>query len=37
VIAGAQPMIILDATIVNIAPPSIQQALHPSTTSWRGC
>jgi EmrB/QacA subfamily drug resistance transporter len=33
VIAGAQLMIILDATIVNIALPSIQQALHFSTTS----
>ncbi len=33
VIAGAQLMVVLDATIVNIALPHIQQALHFSTTS----
>jgi EmrB/QacA subfamily drug resistance transporter len=33
VIAGAQLMIVLDATIVNIALPSIQRALHFSPTS----
>lgn len=33
VIAGAQLMVILDATIVNIALPHIQSALHFSTTS----
>jgi EmrB/QacA subfamily drug resistance transporter len=33
VIAGAQLMIVLDATIVNIALPSIQRALHFNTTS----
>ncbi len=35
-IAGAQLMIVLDATIVNVALPSIQRALHFSTTglSW---
>jgi EmrB/QacA subfamily drug resistance transporter len=33
VIAGAQLMIILDATIVNIALPSMQKALHFSPTS----
>jgi len=36
VIAGAQLMVVLDATIVNIALPHIQSALHFSTTglSW---
>jgi len=36
VIAGAQLMVVLDATIVNIALPHIQGALHFSTTglSW---
>jgi EmrB/QacA subfamily drug resistance transporter len=36
VIAGAQLMVVLDATIVNIALPNIQGALHFSTTglSW---
>ena len=36
VIAGAQLMVVLDATIVNIALPHIQDALHFSTTglSW---
>ena len=36
VICGAQLMIILDATIVNIALPSMQRALHFSATnlSW---
>src|SRR5262245_33128801 len=33
VIAGAQLMVVLDATIVNIALPHIQSALHFSTTS----
>ncbi|MHB8190954.1 MAG: MFS transporter [Ferrimicrobium sp.] len=33
VIAGAQLMIVLDLTIVNVALPSIQPALHFSTTS----
>ncbi len=33
VIAGAQLMVVLDATIVNIALPHIQTALHFSTTS----
>src|SRR6266545_5015963 len=33
VIAGAQLMVVLDATIVNIALPHIQQALRFSTTS----
>jgi EmrB/QacA subfamily drug resistance transporter len=33
VIAAAQLMVVLDATIVNIALPSIQKALHFSTTS----
>jgi MFS family permease len=36
IIAGAQLMVVLDATIVNIALPHIQEALHFSTTglSW---
>ncbi len=36
VIAGAQLMVVLDATIVNIALPAVQRALHFSTTdlSW---
>src|SRR6266511_4197521 len=36
VIAGAQLMVVLDATLVNIALPHIQEALHFSTTglSW---
>src|SRR6266540_986415 len=33
VIAASQLMVVLDATIVNIALPHIQQALHFSTTS----
>jgi EmrB/QacA subfamily drug resistance transporter len=33
IIAASQLMVVLDATIVNIALPSIQQALHFSTTS----
>src|SRR5438046_9107669 len=33
IIAGAQLMVVLDATIVNIALPHIGQALHFSTTS----
>ena len=36
VIAAAQLMIVLDATIVNVALPTIHQSLHFSAPTWSG-